>query len=217
MAVNEKGILNRLYFIAGCMFVFGLAVMFKLISIQYLQGDKYRALVDKRDIRDITIPANRGNVYADDGSLLATSIPKYNIAIDAVTSRHKTFEEFIRPLCDSLSGRLGKFSSHYEKEIRKARLNRNQYYLLVKNISYSDYVRFRNFPLLKLGAISGGLIVEQMTKREFPMGSIARRTIGYEHFDEKGNVTRPGIDGAFGGEIFKRNRRIKKKTENREK
>ncbi len=198
MAVNEKGILNRLYFIAGCMFVFGLAVMFKLLSIQYLQGDKYRALVDKRDIQDITIPANRGNVYADDGSLLATSIPKYNIAIDAVTSQHIIFEEFIKPLCDSLSAYLGRSSGYYEKEIRKARSNKNQYYLLVKNINYTDYVRFRGFPLLKRGAISGGLIVEQMTKREFPMGSIARRTIGYERFDDEGNVTRPGIDGAFG-------------------
>ena len=211
MAVTEKGILNRLYFIAGCMFIFGLAVMFKLLSIQYLQGDKYRALVDKRDIRDITIPANRGNVYADDGSLLATSIPKYNIAIDAVTSQHKNFEEFIRPLCDSLSGRLGKPSSHYEKEIRKARLNKNQYYLLVKNINYSDYIRFRNFPLLNLGAISGGLIVEQMTKRVFPMGSIARRTIGYERFDEKGNVTRPGIDGAFGVKYLRGTDGLRKK------
>ncbi len=198
MAVNEKGILNRLYFIAGCMFVFGLAVMFKLLSIQFLQGDKYRALVDKRDIKDIAIPANRGNVYADDGSLLATSIPKYNIAIDAVTSQQQTFEEFIKPLCDSLSGYLGRSSGYYEKEIRKARSNKNQYYLLVKNINYTDYVRFRNFPLLKRGAISGGFIVEQTTRREFPMGSIARRTIGYERFDDQGNVTRPGIDGAFG-------------------
>ncbi|MDO5989158.1 penicillin-binding protein [Flavivirga amylovorans] len=193
------------------MFVFGLAVMFKLLSIQYLQGDKYRALVDKRDIQDITIPANRGNVYANDGSLLATSIPKYNIAIDAVTSQNKTFEEFIKPLCDSLSGYLGKPSSYYERGIRKARLNKNQYYLLVKNINYTDYVRFRNFPLLERGAISGGLIVEQKTKREFPMGNIARRTIGYERFDEEGNVTRPGIDGAFGLKYLRGTDGIRKK------
>ncbi|GAA3609224.1 penicillin-binding protein [Flavivirga amylovorans] len=185
--------------------------MFKLLSIQYLQGDKYRALVDKRDIQDITIPANRGNVYANDGSLLATSIPKYNIAIDAVTSQNKTFEEFIKPLCDSLSGYLGKPSSYYERGIRKARLNKNQYYLLVKNINYTDYVRFRNFPLLERGAISGGLIVEQKTKREFPMGNIARRTIGYERFDEEGNVTRPGIDGAFGLKYLRGTDGIRKK------
>lgn len=198
MAVNESRILNRLYFLAGCMFIFGLAVLFKIFSIQYLQGDKYRALVEKRDIQNVTIPANRGNVYADDGSLLATSIPKYNIAIDAVICPTNTFEEFIKPLCDSLSNYSGKSSSYYEKSIRKARANKNQYLLLAKNINYTDYTRFRNFPLLKLGAIPGGFIVNQQTKREFPMGSIAQRSIGYERFDENGNVTRAGIDGAFG-------------------
>ena len=70
--------------------------------------------------------------------------------------------------------------------------------LLAKNINYTDYVRFRGFPLLKLGAIPGGLIVSQKTKREFPMGAIAQRSIGYERFDDDGNVTRAGIDGAFG-------------------
>jgi len=198
LAVNEKGILNRLYFIAGCMFVFGLAVLFKLFSIQYLQGDKYKALVEKRDVQNITIPANRGNVYSDNGGLLATSIPKYNIAIDAVVSPTKKFEEFVGPLSDSLSKYSGKSSSYYEKSIRKARANKNQYLLLAKNINYTDYVRFRGFPLLKLGAIPGGLIVSQKTKREFPMGAIAQRSIGYERFDDDGNVTRAGIDGAFG-------------------
>ncbi|WP_345167338.1 penicillin-binding protein [Algibacter aquimarinus] len=180
------------------MFVFGLAVLFKLFSIQFLQGDKYRALVEKRDVKNVTIPANRGNVYADDGSLLATSIPKYNIAIDAVISPTSKFEEFIKPLCDSLSNYSGKSSSYYEKSIRKARANKNQYLLLARNINYTDYTRFRSFPLLKLGAIPGGLIVNQQTKREFPMGSIAQRSIGYERFDDDGNVTRAGIDGAFG-------------------
>lgn len=180
------------------MFVFGLAVLFKLFSIQYLQGDKYRALVEKRDVQNITIPANRGNVYSDNGGLLATSIPKYNIAIDAVVSPTKKFEEFVGPLSDSLSNYSGKSASYYEKAIRKARANKNQYLLLAKNINYTDYVRFRGFPLLKLGAIPGGLIVSQKTKREFPMGAIAQRSIGYERFDEDGNVTRAGIDGAFG-------------------
>ncbi|MFI1770480.1 penicillin-binding protein [Thalassobellus citreus] len=180
------------------MFIFGIAVLFKLFSIQFLQGDKYRDLVEKRDVKNVTIPANRGNVYADDGSLLATSIPKYNIAIDAVVAPVNKFEEFIKPLCDSLSGYSGKSSSYYEKAIRKARINKNQYLLLAKNINYTDYMRFRNFPLLKFGAIPGGLIVNQKTKREFPMGEIAQRSIGYERFDDAGNVTRAGIDGAFG-------------------
>lgn len=180
------------------MFVFGIAVVFKLVSIQFLQGNKYKGLVEKQAVKNVVIPANRGNVYADDGSLLATSIPKYSIAIDAVVPSSKLFESHIKSLCDSLSNFSGKSTSYYENAIRKARANKNQYFLLARNIGYSDYVRFLNFPLLNKGAIPGGLIVEQHTKRDFPMGSIARRTIGYEKIDEDGNVTRPGIDGAFG-------------------
>lgn len=198
MAVNEKNILNRLYFIAGCMFVFGLAVVFKLLSIQFLQGDKYRAMAGERVIKDVVIPANRGNVYSANSNLLATSVPKYDIRIDALTPKSKTFEKYLKPLCDSLASFSGRPSSYYQKEIRKARANKNRYYLLARDIGYSDYIRIRNFPLLNLGAFRGGLIVRQTTKREHPMGGIAQRTIGYERIDDAGNITRPGIDGAFG-------------------
>ncbi|WP_405576971.1 penicillin-binding protein [Winogradskyella sp. Asnod2-B02-A] len=180
------------------MFVFALAVVFKLISIQFIQGDEYRALAEKSTTRDFPIPANRGNVYSADGSLLATSIPKYDIRIDAIQAKDATFEKYINALADSLHVYKGKPTSYYKNIIRKARKNKNRYFLLARNISYSDYIRMRNFPLLNLGAIKGGLIVEQTTRREHPMGGVASRSIGYERFDEDGNVSRAGIDGAFG-------------------
>lgn len=180
------------------MFLFGFAVVFKLLNIQYVQGDVYRAKATERVVKNVIIPANRGNVYSVKGNLLATSIPKYDIRLDALTSKAKTFEKYIKPLCDSLAKYSGQSSRRLEKSIRRARVNRNRYFLLARNIGYSDYLRIRNFPLLNLGAFKGGLIVEQTTKREHPMGGIAQRTIGYERVDDKGNVTRPGIDGAFG-------------------
>ena len=180
------------------MFLFMFAVIFKLFSIQFVHGDQYRELAEKRAIKNVVIPANRGNVYSSDGSLLATSIPKYDIRLDAITPSAFTFEKYLKPLSDSLSKFSGKPSSYYQNEIRKARANKNRYHLLDRNIGYSDYIRLRNFPLLNLGAFKGGLIVEQTTKREHPMGEIAQRSIGYERFDDQGNVTRAGIDGAFG-------------------
>ncbi|WP_308993077.1 penicillin-binding protein [Mariniflexile litorale] len=180
------------------MFVFGLAVVFKLVSIQFFQGDKYRALASERVIKNVVIPANRGNVYSVKGNLLATSIPKYDIRFDALTPSSKIFEKYVNPLSDSLSKYSGKSSGYYQNELRKARANKNRYFLIARNVGYSDYIRLRNFPLLELGAFKGGVIVEQTTKREHPMGGIAQRSIGYERFDEKGNVTRAGIDGAFG-------------------
>ncbi|MBT8272722.1 MAG: penicillin-binding protein, partial [Bacteroidia bacterium] len=180
------------------MFIFSLLVVFKLVSIQFIQGDTYRSMAEERTIKNVVIPANRGNVYAEDGSLLATSVPKYDIRIDAVTPSQKNFEKYLKPLCDALAKYHGKASGEYQQNLRKARENKNRYYLLARNISYSDYLKFRSFPLLELGAFRGGLIVEQNTKRELPMGGIAQRTIGYERTDDQGNLTRPGIDGAFG-------------------
>jgi cell division protein FtsI (penicillin-binding protein 3) len=185
------------------MFVFALAVVFKLCSIQFIQGDKYRDLAEKRTVKNVVIPANRGNVYAADGSLLATSVPKYDIRFDAITPSEKNFTEQLKGLSDSLSKYFGKSSSHYQQVLGKARVNKNRYFLLGRNLSYSDYIRFRSFPLLNLGAFKGGLIVEQTTKREHPMGGIAQRTIGYERFDEDGNVTRPGLDGAYGDKYLR--------------
>ena len=213
MAIKEKNILNRLYFVAGCMFVFALLVAFKLVNIQFVQGDQYRDLAEKRTIQNVDIPANRGNVYSADGSLLATSVPKYDIRIDAVTSSTKIFEKYVKLLSDELGKFHGKPSSYFQQKIRKARANKNRYLLLARNLGYTNYIKFRNFPLLELGGFKGGLIVEQSTKRVHPMGGIAQRTIGYERFDDQGNVTRPGIDGAFGEKYLRgtNGRRLKQK------
>ncbi|MDY2587281.1 penicillin-binding protein [Winogradskyella aquimaris] len=198
------------------MFVFALAVVFKLFSIQFIQGDVYRQLAEKRTVKDFDIAPNRGNVYSADGSLLATSIPKYDIRLDAVQAQQAVFDEHIGALADSLSAYKGKSASYYKDIIRKARRNKNRYFLLARNISYSDYIRLRNFPLLNKGAIGGGLIVEQTTRREHPMGEIAARSIGYERFDEDGNVSRAGIDGAFGEKYLRgvKGKRLKQKIGN---
>ena len=80
------------------MFLFMFAVVFKLFSIQFVQGNQYRELAEKRAIKNVVIPANRGNVYSSDGSLLATSIPKYDIRLDAITPSAFTFEKYLKPL-----------------------------------------------------------------------------------------------------------------------
>ena len=198
MSEKETNILNKLYFISGCMFIFALLVVFKLSKIQFVQGEVYRSLAEKRSIKNVIIPANRGNVYSVDGSLLATSVPKYDIRIDLVTSSERNFQSNIQALCDSISVFNGSSSLELQKRIREARQNKNRYFLLARNIDYSDYLRFRSYPLLNLGAFRGGLIVEQTTKRDYPLGGIAQRSVGYERIDDNGFVTRVGIDGAFG-------------------
>lgn len=196
MAFEEKNILNRLYFIAGGMFIFAIAISVKLMNIQFVDGEKYRELAEKNTTKNFVIPANRGNVYADDGSLLATSVPKYDIRFDAVTVSSEDFKENLKPLSESLSKMFGKPASHYQNMFRKARADKNRYLLVVKNLGYSDFIKVKNMPLFKKGPYKGGIIVEQRTVREHPIGKIAQRTVGDEAFDRPGYYA-VGLEGAF--------------------
>lgn len=198
MAITEKNILTRLYIVSGCLFLFAAAVVVKLVSIQMVHGDKYKALAEQRTEKMFTIAPNRGNLYSDDGSLLATSVSRYTVRFDAVTVRDKDFEAQVKPLADALSELLHKPSSHYEQVLRKARANKHRYALIARNLDYSDYIQLKHFPLFNLGPYKGGLIVEQRTVREHPLGKIAERSVGYERFDENGYATRVGLEGAFG-------------------
>ncbi|MBT8178655.1 MAG: transpeptidase family protein [Eudoraea sp.] len=198
MAVTPKNIMTRLYIVASCLFLFAAAVVFKLVSIQMVQGEKYKALAMQRTEKMFTIAPNRGNLYSDDGSLLATSVAKYTIRFDAVTVSKRDFEALVQPLSEALGSQFGKSPSHYDKLLRKARANNNRYTLVARNIEYSDYIKVKSFPLFNKGPYKGGLIVEQRTVREHPLGKIAERSVGYERFDENGYATRVGLEGAFG-------------------
>ncbi len=190
--------MTRLYIVSACMFLFSVAVLFKLVNIQVVQGDKYRDLAMKRTEKMFTIAPNRGNLYSDDGSLLATSVSRYTIRFDAVTVSDADFRENIVPLSNALADMLGSSSSHYQQLLRKAKANKNRYALIARNLDYSEYIAAKNFPLFKKGPYKGGLIIEQKTVREHPLGKIAERSVGYENVDENGYYSGVGLERAFG-------------------
>lgn len=198
MEVDDKHISYRIYLVAVFIFVMAIAIVVKLTNIQWVEGDYYRKLAKQRTVRNFIIPANKGNIYSADGSLLATSIPNYEIRFDAKAPKTETFEKHVKALSDSLVTVLGKSGSYFEKELRKARENKNRYYLIGRNLSYTEYVKIKGFPLFKLGAFKGGIIIEQETVRKHPIGKIAERTIGYDRIDPATGVeVGKGIEWAF--------------------
>ena len=212
MAVNEKHILSRLYFVAGGLFVFALLITIQLIKIQFVEGSEYRALAEQNTLKNDVISANRGNVYADDGSLLATSVPKYEIRFDAVTVPQTVFDENLEPLSKALGSMFGRSANYYQQLFRRARDNKNRYLLVARNLGYSDYVKIKGFPMFKEGPFRGGFIVDQQTRRELPLGQVGRRTIGYEKKDENGYYDGVGLERAFGTYLRgKEGRRMKQK------
>ncbi|MCD0470816.1 penicillin-binding protein [Flavobacterium sp. JAS] len=198
MGVDDKHISYRIYLVAVFIFVMAIAIVVKLTNIQWVEGDYYRKLAKQRTVRNFVIPANKGNIYSADGSLLATSIPNYEIRFDAKAPKTETFEKYVKALSDSLATVLDRPGGYYEQELRKARANKNRYYLIARNLSYTDYVKIKGFPLFKLGAFKGGIIIEQETVRKHPIGKIAERTIGYDRIDPATGIeVGKGIEWAF--------------------
>lgn len=197
MAVEDKHISYRIYLVAFAILLVAIAIAVKLTNIQWVEGDYYRKLAKERTVRNFVIPANKGNIYSSDGSLLATSIPNYEIRFDALAPKKEIFDKNVQSLSDSLAFVLGKSSSFYQNELRRARANNNRYYLIARGLSYTDYIKIKGFPLFKLGAYKGGIIIEQKTVREHPIGKIAERTIGYERKSPSGTHEGKGIEWAY--------------------
>ncbi len=177
---------------AAFLSIFLLTIIIRVGNLQYIQGERYRELATELTIRQDTIYANKGNVYAADGNLLATSMSKFTIRMDVVAVDNNVFEKNIVNLSKELSNMLGKTPKYYQTKLRKAKRLKNRYLLIARNIGYNDYLKMKSFPIFKLGVYRGGFIAEHKTVREHPIGKIAERTIGYDDF--RGEA---GIEGAF--------------------
>jgi cell division protein FtsI (penicillin-binding protein 3) len=174
------------------MSLFLVVIGVKVFDLQYIDGERYKKLAQEVNYKNDTVFANKGNVYAADGNLLATSISSYTIRMDVMSVDENVFEENIAALTKELSKMLGRKPSYYERKLRDAKKVKNRYLLIARNLGYNDYMRMKSFPIFKLGVFRGGFIAEQRTVREHPIGKIAERTIGYN--DHRGGA---GIEGAF--------------------
>ena len=205
--IEQKSIINRFMVVGAFMVFFLLLIVFRVFNLQYVNGDKYRKLSLEKNLKNDTIFANRGNVYASDGNLLATSMTKYTIRMDVMVVKSKLFEKNIRSLSLALSDLLGNTSDYYQKKLRQARKRKNRYLLIARNVGYSDYTKMKGFPIFKEGIYRGGFMAEQSTVRVHPIGKIAARTIGYDN--KKGGA---GIEGAFAEYMQGKNgKRLKQK------
>ncbi len=197
MVEDNKNSILRIYIVAVVIFFMALAIVIKITNIQWVEGDSLRKLANKHSIKNFVIPANKGNIYSADGSLLATSVPNYNIRFDALAPNTKDFQKYIKPLSDSLGVLFNKPSNFFQLELTRARTSGNKFYLLARDLNYTDYMRIKEFPLFKLGIYRGGIIVEQKVIRKHPIGEIASRTIGYERITPEGLPDGKGIEWAF--------------------
>lgn len=134
--------------------------------------------------RFVSLDAERGTIYSEDGQMLSTSIPTFDIYLDFNADglrekKGKRFTENVDSFAIALANHFkDKTSVQYKKELKLAYSKNERYYSLKKKLNFETYKIFREFPLVRLGRNKSGVIVEVSSKRETPFGLLANRTIG---------------------------------------
>jgi cell division protein FtsI (penicillin-binding protein 3) len=171
--------LSFLGLIVVCVMVLG-----KATYIQRAEGSYWRSMADSLHQQYEEIDAERGTIYSEDGSMLSTSVPRFDIHIDFAAEglRDKGGKNFKENI-DSLSWHLANLfkdqtAAKYKEQLQREYKNKSRFYLLKKRVHFRDYQQLRRFPLVRLGKNKSGFIVDVRDERINPFQLLANRTIG---------------------------------------
>ena len=209
--MENNNFLWRLYLVSTVMLMFGLGIGYKLFHLQFIDGDKYRKIAEEKTLKSFVVNSSRGNIFSEDGSLLATSTTKFDVFFDSKTVPNHIFNSEIQSLSIELSKILGDDYVKWLNNFREAKNNNNRYLPIIKNIDLDKVNEFKKLPIFKYGSIKGGLIIEKKIKREYPLGKVAERTIGYEKIDKDGDYWGVGLEHAYGSFLRGKNGKMTKR------
>ncbi len=192
----------RTYTAYAFMCVFAVTILAFLFKIQFKEGKKWTKLADSLSTTIQTVEPSRGNIFACDYSLLATSLPIYDLRIDGASpgfSDDEIFDENIDSLALLLSKEFddGRSKLEYKRILTNVRKHEDRYYLLKRKVSYTQMKRVVKFPIFRMGKYKGGLNIEEKDRREKPFDYLAERTIGYS----VNGIAPVGIEGAYDKEL----------------
>ena len=180
------------YLFTGFAFVLFVVFLGRILVLQNTNVQEIKDDYINKNYREATLKAARGNLYASDGSILATTVMRYNVYLDFKIIKDTVYSNNIGPLTDSLSKMFGKPKSYFRDRFDQQKKVKNQYYSLVKGLDFDDYDRIRQFPIFKKGKNRGGFIVDRNYKRELATTQIGAGTIGMDN-----EVAKSGLEGAF--------------------
>ncbi len=190
----KKDILWRIYLCFIGIMILGAIVVGRAVYIQRVQGAYWKQMSNTQHLKYMDINAERGTIYSEDGNMLSTSIPVFDVYVDfgADGLREKNGKRFYNNL-DSLSISLSKLFkdgsvSSYRKLLVAAYKDQDRYFPLKKKISFEEYKALRNFPLVRQGRNKSGFIVDVRDNRVNPYVLLANRTVGLSRGDTSRNV-----------------------------
>ena len=190
----KNDILWRIYLCFIGIIILGVIIVGRAFYIQRFEGAYWKQMSNTEHLKYMDVNAERGTIYSEDGNMLSTSIPVFDVYVDfgADGLREKNGKRFYDNL-DSLSFYLSKLfkdasASSYRKLLVAAYKNQDRYYPLKKKISFEEYTSLRDFPLVKQGRNKSGFIIDVRDNRVNPYVLLANRTVGLSRGDTSKNV-----------------------------
>ncbi|MEP7106675.1 MAG: penicillin-binding protein [Ferruginibacter sp.] len=190
----KKDILWRVYLCFLGIVLLGAVVLGRAFYIQQVEGAFWQSMGDSLHLKYVPLIAERGTIFSEDGNMLSTSIPIFDVYVDfgAEGLREKNGKRF-KDNVDSLSICMAdlfgdKKKADYRKELQLAYKNKDRYYTLKKKISFVEYARLRDFPLVRQGRNKSGFIIDTRDRRINPYVLLANRTIGLSRDKARLNV-----------------------------
>ncbi|WP_317206801.1 penicillin-binding protein [Hymenobacter sp. BT770] len=187
----KKSIVTRVRLAFLGVAVFSSAIFWKATKIQYQEGTKWRALEQERRISYQPVPATRGNIYSDNESIMATSLPFYRVAWDPGVVDDAVFRAGVDSLAWHLSHFFGDRSvQEYRRRLVNARDPRHPMVRYIRlnsrQINFQEKKLLAKWPIFRAKRNRGGAIFEKVDKRFRPFGGLAQRTIGFVNEDHHG-------------------------------
>jgi cell division protein FtsI (penicillin-binding protein 3) len=158
------------------------------MHIQFIEGDTWKKRSEMQSLDTMKVEAIRGNICADNGSLLATSVPIFDIFWDSQVVAEDVFQSKADSLALCLSNMFkDKSKSEYKKILSNAKADGKEYVLIHRSnfddeksqVTFDELKAIKKFPIFRLNKKKSGLLVEEKGKRVKPYQLLAKRTIGY--------------------------------------
>ena len=195
--INFKNeVLVRVYLVTAVVCIIALVIFLKAVTLVTREGDRWRKEADKRNIENREMPGERGNILADDGALLATSIPYFEVRMD-FAAQGLGKDEFVKGM-DSLAYYLSSYLTPELNNYNEWRnylwahyLAKSRYELIKKDLTADQLAAMKTFPIFR-GGRANGFVSLRTNRREHPFKMLALRTLGYTKDDLK-----IGLEGRF--------------------
>jgi cell division protein FtsI (penicillin-binding protein 3) len=196
---NQREFSTRAWIVFGLFAALGISIFGRILWIQSAEHEQWKQVGERFEssVRDIN--PSRGQIYAINGNVLATSVPIFEVRWDSKSEaiNWNTFDAELDSLCSGLSQVLRDRSPReYRELLRNGRNLGRRNTLVARRASYIQQKKLAQLPFIRRGRFKSGFTFARTEQRRKPFGDLASRTIGIDR-----NENRVGLEASWNNEL----------------